>query len=173
MIGVRLSPLRMAEVAASHVLMRSGVRLSGPLWREGKKREVMREITIGAASASLLACLAACTNPYDPAQRFVGGGLVGAGTGAAIGAAAGGGPGAALGAAIGGAAGAVGGLATTPPPPPYGYGASGYPSAYAPGGPYGSPGPYAYPGPYASPGPYGYPGPPPYASPGPYGYPGS
>ena len=64
--------------------------------------------------------LSACTNPYDPAQRFVGGGLLGAGAGAAIGAAAGGGPGAALGAAIGGATGAVGGVATTPPSP-YGY----------------------------------------------------
>ena len=63
--------------------------------------------------------LSACTNPYDPVQRFVGGGLVGAGSGAAIGAAAAGGHGAALGAAIGGAVGAVGGLITTPPPPAY------------------------------------------------------
>ena len=61
--------------------------------------------------------LSACTNPYDPAQRAVGGGLIGAGTGAAIGAAAGGGGGAALGAAIGGATGALVGAATTPPPP--------------------------------------------------------
>jgi len=65
-------------------------------------------------SLVLVLGLSACTNPYDPAQRFVGGGLLGAGAGAAIGAAAGGGPGAALGAAIGGATGAVGGLATTP-----------------------------------------------------------
>ena len=63
--------------------------------------------------------LSACTNPYDPVQRFVGGGLIGAGSGAAIGAAAAGGHGAALGAAIGGAVGAVGGLITTPPPPAY------------------------------------------------------
>src|SRR5580704_752739 len=69
--------------------------------------------------------LSACTNPYDPAQRAVGGGVVGAATGAAIGAAAGGPPGAALGAAIGGAVGVVGGVATTPPPGYYGYG--GYP----------------------------------------------
>ena len=61
--------------------------------------------------------LSACTNPYDPVQRFIGGGLIGAGSGAAIGAAAAGGHGAALGAAIGGAVGAVGGLITTPPPP--------------------------------------------------------
>src|SRR5713101_6436829 len=45
--------------------------------------------------------LAACTNPYDPAQRAVGG------------------HGAALGAAIGGVTGAVAGIVTTPPPPPY------------------------------------------------------
>ena len=63
--------------------------------------------------------LAACTNPYDPMQRFVGGGLIGAGSGAAIGAAAAGGHGAALGAAVGGAVGAVTGLITTPPPPAY------------------------------------------------------
>jgi hypothetical protein len=60
--------------------------------------------------------LSACTNPYDPVQRFIGGGLIGAGSGAAIGAAAAGGHGAALGAAVGGAVGAVGGLITTPPP---------------------------------------------------------
>src|SRR6266436_1051873 len=57
--------------------------------------------------------LSACTNPYDPVQRFVGGGLIGAGSGAAIGAAAAGGHGAALGAAVGGAVGAVTGLTAT------------------------------------------------------------
>ena len=62
--------------------------------------------------------LSACTNPYDPGQRAVGGGLIGAGAGAAIGGAAGGGKGAAIGAASGGALGAVAGAATTPPPPP-------------------------------------------------------
>jgi hypothetical protein len=41
--------------------------------------------------------LSACTNPYDPVQRGLGGGVLGAASGAAIGAAAGGGPGAALG----------------------------------------------------------------------------
>src|SRR5207244_9765188 len=86
----------------------------------------MRVITGGAIGVAMLLGLSACTNPYDPAQRFVGGGLMGAATGAAIGAAAGGGHGAALGAAIGGATGAVTGLATTPAPgayyqPPPGY----------------------------------------------------
>jgi len=62
--------------------------------------------------------LSACTNPYDPGQRALGGGVLGAGTGAAIGGLAGGGRGAAAGALIGGAVGAVGGAATTPRPPP-------------------------------------------------------
>jgi len=72
----------------------------------------------GVAGAGLILALAGCTNPYDPGQRAVGGGLLGAGTGAAIGAIAGGGHGAAIGAAAGGALGAIGGAATTPPPPP-------------------------------------------------------
>jgi len=48
---------------------------------------------------------------YDPVQRFIGGGLVGFGSCAAIGAAAAGGHGA----AVGGAIGAVGGLIMPPP----------------------------------------------------------
>lgn len=58
--------------------------------------------------------LSACTNPYDPGQRAVGGGLLGAGAGAALGGIAGGGRGAAIGALAGGAIGAAGGVATTP-----------------------------------------------------------
>ena len=84
------------------------------------------------------------SNPYDPAQRFVGGGLLGATSGAAIGAAAAGGPGAAMGAAIGAAAGAFGGAATTPPPYGFYYG---YPSYF------GYPPYYAY---YVYPGYYSY-----------------
>ena len=77
----------------------------------------MKNPRLGAVMAglALMFGLAACTNPYDPGQRAVGGGLIGAGTGAAIGAAAGGGRGAAIGAAVGGATGAVVGAATTPP----------------------------------------------------------
>lgn len=91
--------------------------------------------------------LTACTNPYDPGQRAVGGGLIGAGTGAALGGIAGGGRGAAIGALAGGAVGATAGAVTTPSPPPpaYGYG-PGYAPGYAPG--YGAP-PPAY-------RPYGY-----------------
>jgi len=48
----------------------------------------MRAITGGAIGVAMVLGLSACTNPYDPAQRFVGGGLMGAATGAAIGAAA-------------------------------------------------------------------------------------
>ena len=96
-----------------------------------------------AAGLALVLGLAGCTNPYDPGQRAVGGGLLGAGTGAALGAIAGGGSGAALGAAIGGAAGVIGGVATTPrpyypppgyypPPPPPGYYGYGAPAPGAP-----------------------------------------
>lgn len=66
----------------------------------------------------LLAALgtSACTNPNDPGQRAVGGGLIGAGAGAGIGAIAGGGRGAAIGAVTGGAVGAATGYVTTPQP---------------------------------------------------------
>lgn len=82
-----------------------------------------RSISLSALGFGALLSLAAC-NPYDPAQRALGGAALGAGTGAAIGAIAGGGRGAATGALIGGAVGAVGGAVTTPrepPPPRYGY----------------------------------------------------
>ncbi|MGI4792626.1 MAG: hypothetical protein ACRYF2_03235 [Janthinobacterium lividum] len=77
-------------------------------------------------------CLTACTDPYDPGQRAVGGGLLGAGAGAALGAVAGGGRGAAIGALAGGALGAAGGAATTTArPEPY-YAQPAYQPGYAP-----------------------------------------
>ena len=79
--------------------------------------------------------LSACTNPYDPGQRAVGGGLLGAGAGAAIGGIAGGGRGAAIGAVTGGALGAVGGAVTTPTPPPQPYYYQGYRAARREPGP--------------------------------------
>ena len=86
----------------------------------------------GAMAVAMLIGLSACTDPYDPGQRAVGGGLLGAATGAAIGAAAGGGTGAAIGAAVGGGVGAVTGAATTPqrPPPPGYYPPPGYGGYY-------------------------------------------
>jgi hypothetical protein len=57
--------------------------------------------------------LSAC-NPYDPTQRTIGGGAIGAGSGAAIGALAGGGRGAAIGSLAGGVVGAATGYLTTP-----------------------------------------------------------
>ena len=49
----------------------------------------------GAAVLAMAMGLTACTNPYDPGQRALGGAAIGAGSGAAIGAIAGGGRGAA------------------------------------------------------------------------------
>jgi len=82
---------------------------------------IKRQIFLRVVVVGLALSLSACTNPYDPVQRTIGGGLIGAGSGGAIGAAAGGGHGAALGAAVGGAVGAVGGLITTPAPARYRY----------------------------------------------------
>lgn len=76
----------------------------------------MKSLAAAALAGGLLFGLSACTNPYDPGQRAIGGGLIGAGAGAAIGAAAGGGPGAATGALIGGGVGAITGAVTTPRP---------------------------------------------------------
>ncbi len=80
------------------------------------KRGIMKRVSYAVAIFFALG-LSACTNPYDPGQRAIGGGLLGAGAGAAIGGAAAGGSGAATGALIGGALGAVTGAATTPAAP--------------------------------------------------------
>ena len=71
------------------------------------KEPVMKKLIYSCAFAVGLAMgLSACTDPYDPGQRAIAGGVFGAGTGAAIGGIAGGGRGAATGALIGGALGA-------------------------------------------------------------------
>ena len=75
----------------------------------------------GAMCAGLLLATTAFADPYNPAERALGGGLVGAGTGALIGAIAGGGHGAGIGAAVGGGVGAIAGAATTPPRPHHRY----------------------------------------------------
>jgi hypothetical protein len=96
------------------------IAIATPDARTLENSEMMKlRILPCAAAAGLILAVTACTNPYDPVQRTIGGGLIGAGSGAAIGAAAAGGHGAALGAAVGGAVGAVTGLLTTPPPPVY------------------------------------------------------
>ena len=100
--------------------------------RGAEKEPVMKKVICSCALALGLAVgLSACTDPYDPGQRAIGGGLFGAGTGAAIGGIAGGGRGAANGALIGGALGAVGGAATTPSSGYSGDGYSGYGSSGA------------------------------------------
>jgi len=77
-----------------------------------------RQSTVASViGAGLLLATAASADPYNPGQRALGGGLIGAGTGAVIGAIAGGGRGAGIGAAVGGGLGAVAGAASTPPRP--------------------------------------------------------
>lgn len=77
----------------------------------------MRARSIALVAALSLTSLAGCTDNYDPGQRAVGGGLLGAAGGAAIGGLAGGGTGAAIGALTGGAVGAGTGYITTPQRP--------------------------------------------------------
>src|SRR6478736_3850204 len=78
-----------------------------------------RQSTVASViGAGLLLATVASADPYNPGERALGGGLIGAGTGAVIGAIAGGGRGAGIGAAVGGGLGAVAGAATTPARPP-------------------------------------------------------
>ncbi len=72
-------------------------------------------------AGGLLLAVAGCTDPNDPGQRTVGGGLLGAAGGAAIGGLAGGGSGALAGGLLGGAVGAGTGYITTPQPERRGY----------------------------------------------------
>ena len=78
-------------------------------------------IARAAAVLAIALTLSACSDPYDPGQRALGGAAIGAGAGAAIGGAAAGWNGAAIGALAGGAVGAVTGAVTTPhrPAPAY------------------------------------------------------
>jgi hypothetical protein len=95
--------------------------------QDGLALKLVRPIALAGLVSAALA-LSGC-NAYDPGQRAVGGGLLGAGGGAALGGIFGGGTGAGIGALAGGALGAVGGAATTPnrpPPPSYGQQRPGY-----------------------------------------------
>src|SRR5580692_3330780 len=109
--------------------------MSVPATRFERKLIMNAAITSFVFTLGMVLGLSACTDPYDPGQRAIGGGLFGAGTGAAIGGIAGSGRGAATGTLIGGALGAVGGAATTPSPDYYGYASSG--SGYNGSGYYG------------------------------------
>ena len=81
-----------------------------------------RQSTLASViGAGLLLATTASADPYNPGERALGGGLIGAGTGAVIGAIAGGGRGAGIGAAVGGGLGAVAGAASTPPRPYHRY----------------------------------------------------
>ncbi len=73
-----------------------------------------RHLRTAALLAGLALSTAACSSPYSPGQRAVGGALIGGAGGAAIGGLAGGGEGALIGAGLGAAAGAITGAATTP-----------------------------------------------------------
>ncbi len=70
----------------------------------------MRSVTMAAFAAVLLMSLAACGD--RPGTRALTGGLLGAGTGAAVGGLTGAGAG--TGALVGGGVGALGGAATAP-----------------------------------------------------------
>ena len=91
---------------------RAAIVVSHPRAAKGDHELCSDSCTHGGRTREWRWPLSACTDPYDPGQRAVGGGLLGAGTGAAIGGIAGGGRGAATGALIGGAVGAVGGAVT-------------------------------------------------------------
>ena len=78
----------------------------------------MRKIVLSLALASGLG-LTACSDPYDPGQRALGGAGIGALGGAALGGAIGGGRGAAIGALGGAGVGAATGAVSTPNRPYY------------------------------------------------------
>jgi hypothetical protein len=77
----------------------------------GEEKNAMKRMVCVAVLGMALG-LGACTNPNDPGQRAIAGGVIGAGTGAIIGGATGLGP--AGGALLGGAGGAAIGAFTAP-----------------------------------------------------------
>ena len=83
--------------------------------------EVTHKKALTFATLGLALGLGACSDPYNPGQRAVGGGLLGGAAGAGIGAIAGGSHGAMLGGLAGTAASAGTGYVTTPQRPAYGY----------------------------------------------------
>jgi hypothetical protein len=124
------------------------VRVAFPGGDQKRQEQIVR-ISVIVVCLTTCGLLVAC-DPYSPGQRAVGGGAIGAGTGAAVGAIAGGGRGAGTGALIGGGLGAVGGALTTPSrpyQPSNGYGSSPYGNGsptYGYGGPSYDNGPGSY-----------------------------
>ena len=80
---------------------------------------MMQKKALTFAVLGLALGLGACTDPTNPGQRTVGGGLLGGAAGAGIGALAGGGKGALIGGLTGTALGAGTGYITTPQRPAY------------------------------------------------------
>jgi osmotically inducible lipoprotein OsmB len=79
-------------------------------YSKGGGKAMKRTILLALILMTLTTTLTACG--YSPGDRAASGGLIGAGTGAAIAAATGGAP--LVGALVGGAVGAIGGAATSP-----------------------------------------------------------
>ena len=65
------------------MLLKLGLFDVGQPWAE-KELPMKKLISSCAFAVGLAMGLSACTDPYDPGQRAIGGGLFGAGTGAAI-----------------------------------------------------------------------------------------
>src|SRR6202045_3948421 len=106
----RLSPRRFSRRTAGFIERKGALyslSLSVRPVDASRKREMTR-ITPYVLVALALS-LSACTNPYDPVQRGLGGGILGAASGAAIGAAAGGRAGGGPRGADGGGNGVIGG----------------------------------------------------------------
>jgi hypothetical protein len=94
------------------------VTIADPKFRQAsmETRMIKRKKALTLAALGLALGLGACTDPNDPGQRAVGGGLIGGAAGAGIGALAGGGQGALIGGLAGTALGAGTGYITTPTP---------------------------------------------------------
>jgi len=94
------------------------VNLADPNFRQAsmETRMIQRKKALTLAAMGLALGLGACTDPNDPGQRAVGGGLIGGAAGAGIGALAGGGQGALVGGLAGAALGAGTGYITAPKP---------------------------------------------------------
>ncbi len=76
-LGERLMRLQAAAVPRGHARAYSRTTMTAA--EVGKRNMSTRTITGGAVGLALILGLSACTNPYDPAQRTIGGGLLAGG----------------------------------------------------------------------------------------------